>query len=276
MQNKNSSDAGDYYQGYGATSQEVLIPAFISAYSKKTLNSKALPFPNIPHPNWKITYKGLAKLKKLKKHFKSINLSHSYRSDIRFSYQTNLLYDDSDNDGFANSIDVNGNFISQYEIASISVTEKFGPLINVDMIWKNNIRTKVELNKRRTLVMSFSNNQLTETIGHDITIGSGYRIKDMSISIKTGGRRKTFKSDLDLRADISFKTNKTIIRDLVAETNIITQGNRQMTIRVTADYVLSQNLNIQLFYDRTMTNPFIAPPYRNAYSKGGVSLRFTL
>ncbi|NQY11113.1 MAG: cell surface protein SprA [Flavobacteriales bacterium] len=275
---KNSEllDSNQFYSGYGQTSQEVLIPAFIEAYSGKKVRMLDLPFPNMPHPNWKITYKGLAKIKALKKHFKTINISHSYKSTMNYSYKTNLLYEDNDEDGFADLTDVNENYLSVYEIASITASEKFSPLISVDMVWRNSIKTKVGFNKGRNLTMSFSNNQMTEILDYDISVGSGYRLKDMAISIKSGGSKKSFKSDLDLRADVSFKFNKSIIRDLEANTNIVTRGQRQLTIKVTADYVLTKNLNIQLFFDRTMTNPFLAPPYRNAYSKGGVSLRFTL
>ena len=138
------------------------------------------------------------------------------------------------------------------------------------------MKTKLEYNRSRDLTKSFTNNQLTEVFGQGVTVGTGYRIKELVITINSGGKKKSFKSELEWRADVAFKTKKTVIRDMLAGTNLVTKGNNQMTIKVTADYVLSQNLNVQLFFDRTMTSPFLAPPYPNAFSKGGVSLRFTL
>ena len=46
--------------GYGPTSQEVIIPAFLAAYSGKSpLNIGLTSFPAIPLPNWRINYDGL-------------------------------------------------------------------------------------------------------------------------------------------------------------------------------------------------------------------------
>ena len=80
--------------GYGATSQDVLIPAFLAAYSGRSPNSVMLsPFPKIPLPNWTLTYTGLSKLKKLKKLVKTVTISNSYRSTYAVgAYTTNILY----------------------------------------------------------------------------------------------------------------------------------------------------------------------------------------
>ena len=68
--------------GVNLNSPDVMIPAFIAAYSGKDVRKVGLTaFPSIKSllPNWKITYDGLSKINALKKHFKSIVLSHSYR-----------------------------------------------------------------------------------------------------------------------------------------------------------------------------------------------------
>ena len=49
--------------GYGPTSQEVMIPAFLAAYGiNNSLNVGLDPMPAIPFPNWRITYDGLLKV----------------------------------------------------------------------------------------------------------------------------------------------------------------------------------------------------------------------
>ncbi len=69
-----------YYQGYNRYAQDVLIPAFIAAYSgqdpetvglvkQSNPNIKSNPFRSIkPKPNWRVTYTGLTRIPALAKH----------------------------------------------------------------------------------------------------------------------------------------------------------------------------------------------------------------
>src|SRR4029079_6280635 len=72
-----SQNADGYYEGYGRYAQDVVIPAFIAAYTGKdpltvkliknsNPNLRSNPFSGlIPKPNWNLTYNGLTKLKPL-------------------------------------------------------------------------------------------------------------------------------------------------------------------------------------------------------------------
>ena len=63
---------------YGLNSQDVLIPAFISAYSGSNASTFSLkPFPKIPIPNWRVDFSGLSKIKSLSEIFSTITLTHS-------------------------------------------------------------------------------------------------------------------------------------------------------------------------------------------------------
>ncbi len=63
-----------YPHGYGPTAQEVLIPAFIAAYTgKSAAGITTSPFLSFPLPNWQITYVGLSKVKFLQKWFTNIS-----------------------------------------------------------------------------------------------------------------------------------------------------------------------------------------------------------
>ena len=69
--------------GYGPTSQEVIIPAFLAAYSGKSpLNIGLTSFPAIPLPNWRINYDGLMTIPYLKRRFRSILIAHAYQKHI--------------------------------------------------------------------------------------------------------------------------------------------------------------------------------------------------
>ena len=195
--------------GYGATSQEVMIPAFLAAYrGKDPSNSKLTEFPAIPLPNWRITYDGLIKIPFIKKRFKQFSLGHSYRSTYSVgSYQTNLDYGKGD--------EVNYNNMSYHvsrEISQVTINEQFSPLFKVDMTWKSSLLTKVEFKRSRVLALSLANNQLTETGSQEYIIAVGYRIKDVEFKMFSGGRGKKVSSDLDLKLDFNIMNNKTFVR----------------------------------------------------------------
>ena len=265
-------------EGYGPTSQDVLIPAFLAAYGGQDYNSVRLsPFPKIPIPNWRITYNGLTKIEFFKKYFKSFTLNHAYRSTYSVgSYTTNVLFQDPDMDGFTAVRDAIGNFLPSQEIAQVTIMEQFSPLINFDMTWHNSFLSKVEIKKTRNLALSFANNQLTEVSSSEIVVGVGYRFKDVKFNIRTGGSRRAFESDLNVKADFSMRTNKTVLRKIVEDVNQISAGQRIVSINFAADYELSQRFIIRLFYDHIITNPYVSSQFPTGNVNAGISLRFTL
>jgi cell surface protein SprA len=84
-----------YKKGYGRIHQEVLIPAFLAAYTEKDPNSVGLDiFKTMPAPNWKLSYNGLSKVGNLSKFFSSIQISHGYKNTLTVnSYNTDIFYE---------------------------------------------------------------------------------------------------------------------------------------------------------------------------------------
>ena len=124
--------------------------------------------------------------------------------------------------------------------------------------------------------LSLANNQLTETTSNEYVIGTGYRIQDVKFSFFSGGRGKKMTSDLDLKLDLNIRNNKTVIRKVIEDQQQITMGQQIISIKFSADYVMNQRLNLKLFYDRVVTNPFISTTFPGAITNAGFSLRFTL
>ena len=265
--------------GYGATSQEVMIPAFLAAYSgSDPSNSKLTAFPAIPLPNWRITYDGFIKIPYIKKNFKQFSISHAYRSTYSVSsYQTNLNYKDMNSDGFTDEINFNNmSYHVQKEISQVTINEQFSPLFKLNMTWKNSLLTKLEIKRSRLLALSLANNQVTETGSQEYIVGAGYRFKDVEFNFLSGGRGKKMSSDLDLKLDLNIRNNKTVIRKVIEDQQQLTMGQQIISIKFSADYVMNQRLNIKLFYDRVITNPFISTTFPGAITNAGFSLRFTL
>ncbi len=272
-------DSLGFPDGYGNLSQDVIMPAFIAAYSgTKTSTSMLSKIPTIwqMRPNWRISYDGLNNLNFIKNYFKKVMVNHSYTS----SYNINSFTSDTrfvvipGNDGYSEIRDElnNYNFVPEYEIGAISISEAFSPLIDIDMTWKNSFSTRIELKKNRNLTYSFSNNQLTEVKGNEYIVGLGYRIP--KVKFKIG--QNDLESDLDLRGDFSIRDNFTIIRKLEEDYNQITSGTGILTIKLSADYKLGQRLNIRFFFDRMVTTPKVSNSLLTKNTNFGLSLKFTL
>ena len=144
---------------------------------------------------------------------------------------------------------------------------------------KNSFLGKIEYKKSRNLTLSFANNQLTEIASNELVIGSGYRIKNVKLAVRSmggGGKKQQLKSDLNLKLDFSIKDNKTVLRRLDEEINQISTGFRQMAIKFTADYVVNQTLNLRFFFDKTINKPYVSSQFYTSATNGGITLRFTL
>ena len=277
------SQAEGYPEGYGPTSSQVLIPSFIAAYTGQDPHKVSLePFPSIKYmrPNWRITYDGIvSKIKGLNKLVKTMNISHAYRSSYNVgSFVTNLNYDDGVyGDGFSYVInEISGNFTSKYDINAVSITEQFSPLINLDVTWLNDLTTTTEINRTRNLALNFANNQLTEVLTNEYTFGLGYRFERMDLIIKTKNSQKAYSNDLNIRADVSFRKNKTVIRKLVEATDQLTAGQNAISIKTTADYMLSDRFQLRIYYDKVINKPFTSLSFPTSNTNFGMSFRFTL
>ena len=268
----NLVDADGYPVGYGKTNQAVLIPAFLAAYQGQDPASVKLgAFRNFPLPNWDIKYTGLMRIGWFKKNFRRFSLGHGYRAGYTINqFQTNLDYDAE------NPFDFNqaNNFKNPMLFANINLTEMFNPLIRVDMETNEAIRVLAELKKDRTLSLSFDNNLLTEVKGNEYTVGLGYRIKDLKIATKIAGKNRILSSDLNFKADISYRKNINIIRYLDLENSQVVAGQELWTINFTADYALSKNLTALFYYDHTFSQYAVSTAFPQTTIRSGVTLRY--
>ncbi len=260
-----------FYTGYGPTNQDVVIPAFLAAYTGRSVDKVDLnPFNLLPAPNWDITYDGLTKLPFFSKHFRTFTVKNSYRSNFNIAgYQTNLLYVPG-----AFELDAANNFIPQRQIMVITVQEVMRPLMGFDATLTNSLLVKVEYNRDRNLSMSLTNYQVTEVRGKEYVVGTGYRFKNVPFPFSIGGAKP--KSDMNLRLDLTLRDNATVIRKMEERQNQVTAGQNILSIKTSADYVFNERLNIRAFYERVVNTPVISTSFPSANTNAGISLRFTL
>ncbi|MFI5150764.1 MAG: cell surface protein SprA [Bacteroidia bacterium] len=268
-----------YYNGYSAQSQSVLIPAFLAAYTGQSFSKVSLnPFLSIPKPNWRFTYDGLSKNEKMKKYFKSFTLSHAYRSTYAIgSFSSNLDFVDPSGSGFGNgALNSAGDYLSKYVIPSVTLSEQFSPLIGADMTLKTNLLVKVEIKKDRTLSLSVTSTQITEISGRELTVGFGYPFKMKDRKLFPNYMKKPVHSDLKVKIDFSYRNNQTVIRKMDPEFNQLTSGTDLISVKSSADYMLSDKLSVRLFWDYIRTNPLVSTSFLTSNTHIGISLRLTL
>ncbi|MEQ9285336.1 MAG: cell surface protein SprA [Cyclobacteriaceae bacterium] len=268
---------------YGLNSQDVLVPAFIAAYSGRDPNTVSLtPFPKIPLPNWRVDYAGLSKLPMFKDLVSSINLTHSYTSTFRISNYTNsLLYDNAlelSND-ITNypraSISNDSGLIPVYILNEVSIAERFSPLIGVNIRTKSRSTAKIEWKKERNLALNLSNSQVTEFRNSEISFDFGTTKKDWKFPFKVQGRTMTIKNDIQFRLTFTVRDTKTIQRK-IDDVTTITAGNINYQLRPTVSYVANEKLNITMYFERNINQPRVSNSYNRATTAFGVQMRFSL
>jgi cell surface protein SprA len=274
LHNANTDSA--YYDGYSHLSQNVVIPAFLAAYSgqdpsKITLNT----FPSIPLPNWTLTYSGLAKLVPwVKHHLQSVIISNAYSSTYSVgSYNYNLLFA-QDIDGFPKARDLNNDFLPREQIPAVTVSDQFSPLIKIAVTLKNNIMSNLEIRTQRQVSLNMSDLTINELHSQEYILGIGYKIKNVRLPIKIGS--KPLKNDVTIKVDFSLRDNETIVRNSLNLSNQITGGQTIFSAKATAEYLINTRVSFRLYFDKIINTPAISSSYPTSTMDGGIALRFTL
>ncbi len=274
-QNPNSSLApSGYYSGYSGSQQEVVLGAFLTAYGNASVNEQNVnPLKNTPLPNWSVTYNGLSKFPFAKDLIKSFVLRHTYNSTVTVNGMQSNLSATFDNNGNANGLDLNNNFISGMQIQNVTISEQFAPLIGLDATWLlfgQSLTTKFEYKKDRQSTLSLNNNQVTEIMGQEIVVGLQSKIAKLKLI------KKIPASDMNAGINFSFRDNSTVIRKVVENTNQATAGAKIIAFKFNIDYNLSQNLTVTLFYDQNINKPKVATSYPTGNLNTGIKIRFNL
>lgn len=268
---------------FSENAADVMIPAFLAAYTNTSVDGKLNLIPTIMQilPNWRIAYDGLSRIQFVKDNFRNITLNHNYICQYNIgaysSYSNWSGYDDGY--GFVQDV-VSGNPIpsSQYDISSVSITERFNPLVSINATLKNSITAKVEYNKMRNLTLNLTSTQLIESSNDELVIGMGFRINDFNLVLKLKNEQQsTVKNDLNLRLDLSYKNMKSLIRKIDDEkATQATAGEEAFTLKFAADYVFSSRINLRLFYDQQVNTPIVSSSYPTSSTNFGFSIRFLL
>lgn len=283
---------------YDAQSQDVLIPAFIAAYSGRSANSVSFsPFPKIPLPNWRIDYNGLTKLEPFKEIFSSVSINHAYSSSYQVSnYVNSNLYDAQGHfsqlaiNNEVENYNANGGFFGSkyslqdtakqylvpvYVINSVIISETFAPLIGITLKTKSKLNLSFKYNTKRDVMLNVPNAQITESNGRDWQVEIGYTKNNMRLPFRSQGRIITLKNDVTFRMTMGVTSNETIQRRL-DEGSTLTNGNINFQLRPNISYVANKKLTVQVYVDHTINEPLVSNSFRRSVIKGGFKIIFNL
>ena len=271
---------GQYYPaGYSANSQTVLLTSFLATYLGKDASKQSFsPFFGFPLPNWTINYNGLNKVKFLKKWFTNITFSHKYSA----TYTVGNFYTDAT---LANAVDYDygsetyvnttGDYIPPVSMDGVQINEQFSPLIRMSVNMVNSFQFNFSLQKTRTLQLSFSNNQLTETTRDGITFGAGYRFKDVAFQVQFAGKPYNLKNDIVLNLNLTYTSNLTNIRKINQNLSQISSGSEVWMAEISGEYALSTHVTLRAFFQTNINTPYISNAYPNSTTKGGLTIRLS-
>lgn len=275
-----------YNTAYGSVdknSADVMIPAFLAAYTGKDVNSiEITAFPSLTCvlPNWRITYDGIGNLPKMKKHFKSFTLSHAYScvySVSSFSSYLDWVSVDGDLGFVEDELTGSPTPSSPYDISSVTITESFSPLIGIDMTLNNSIIIRTSYKDSRTLSLNPSSGQIVESTSQEITVGTGYTFTDFSFGRGNSSNSSGFSSDLKLQADFSLRTSTALIRKIEELYTQATSGNRAISIDVAASYAITRMITLKAFYEHQINTPLISSTsYPTTNISYGLSVQLNL
>ncbi len=260
--------------GFGTSSQDVLLPSFLAAYSGKNANKVKLGiFRDIPIPAWNLRYTGFMKYKWFKENFSSFSVTHGYKSSYTVSSFTNNLQFDVTNPNTTNAA---GDFESRTLVSSATLVDEFSPLVRVDMKMKNSFSMRGELKRDRTLTMNFNNSTLTDIKGTEYIFGFGYVFKDVKMKTSFTGTTQTLKGDINLRADVSLRDNLTLIRSVNSDNDQISGGQKLFSIKFTADYRLNSNLTASFYYNHQTSRYAISTTFPRQSINAGFNFIYNL
>ena len=278
-----------YVEGYGRYAQDVLIPAFIAAYTKKdpttvelvknsNPNLRANPFSRLlPKPNWNISYNGLSRLPGLEHVFTNVTLRHGYNSTLSMnSFTTALLFEDIAHVGYPSFIDTaTGNYVPFFLVPNVSISEQFTPLIGIDATFTNQLSARFEYKKSRQLSLSLIDYQLAENRSTEYTIGVDWRRRGF-FNIHFGKNGKKLDNDVTFRMDFSLRDDATANSKLDQNTAFGTSGQKVVRIAPSIDYVVNNRVNLKFYFEQNKVIPKIATTAPITTTRAGLQVRISL
>jgi cell surface protein SprA len=269
--NSTGRDAQYFWDGYNENQQDVILNAFLKTYLNKDFVLDKTNKPTFPLPNWRVNYSALAQLLGIEDIIRSINLNHHYQSQYGVSnYYTNLQYNLEEN--FPYVRDRNNNFIPAQQYSQVTLTNRFLPLIGVDMRFDNNMSITTEYRNSRDIALSLENSQLSMLEEKSYIAGLGYRKLNTRLPFGLFAHRN-WKNDINLRMDFALNDRKVLMYRTGVDYDEVTGGNKNITFNPSIDYTINRFYNVRLFYNSNAVRPYTSQTFATSYTYFGFTFK---
>ena len=296
----------EYAYGYGPQSQDVLIPAFLAAYTGVDVDKVTLDIYDevgdnlyLPKPNWRAEF-NLNRFSFLKDIFSSFKITNSYKSVLKVAnIQTDLNYI-SIRSINPDSIDFNEkNYYSEYIIPSMVLEERFDPVIGLSIKTKNDLSIRIDYKKSRSLLLS--QKSLQQTRSEELVLNFGYIIKNVYLPLlskkpkkkrrgkgkknknllgQSGRRSKSARNNLrDLRISFDMSIRDNEVKEYLFDSGRKgkpTHGNYRISISPVVEYNVTDNFSLQANFSYDKTVPYVNNSYPTTNYRGTVTAKYSL
>ena len=137
-------------------------------------------FTPIPLPEWRVNWTGIEEmLPVLGRFMERLSLTHGYSGRYRLGWNH---YNDP---GAVPSRQI-GDFAveyrrHEYEPSTLSIEQRFAPLVQMNITWDRDIRTRIGYDHSRLTSMTLSNVNVTERISRGFTLSVDYTIRNFNV-----------------------------------------------------------------------------------------------
>ena len=269
---------------YGINSQEVVIPAFVAAYSGQSPDkTDTSPFPKWPIPNWSLQYNGLSKIPTINEVFSTVSISHAYSSKYDVSnfvnsplYTSGLTLDNNLREaGLASELNENGDLVPVYLAQQVVLTERMAPFIGINLRTKSSWGFNLNYDRERNLALNLSNIQVTEMTNKAFRLTVNFARTGVQIPFRINGRNESLPNELRFNLTMNISDRK-VVQRRIGEEPIITDGIRVFRLNPTVDYKISEALLVTFYFDKNINDPRVSTSFLNARTTFGGRIQFSL
>ena len=128
----------------------------------------------------------------------------------------------------------------------VTISERFDPLIGIDVTLKSNWSGAISYGKERQETLTFIDQRITENKTNKITLGIGYVTNRLYLPFSRGGKKRYLKNEFKFRLDVQVNQNEQEVRILDQPSGDATGGQLMIAILPNITYTLNKNLTLNI------------------------------
>jgi len=163
-------------------------------------------------------------------------------------------------------------------VPNLTIQEQFAPLIGIDVTTNSQLNLHFEYKKGRQLSLSLIDYQLSEVRSTGWVFGGSFRKKGVKLPFKLPFSKngKNLVNDLTFRLDLSVQDDTQSNSQLDQTTAFSTGGQKVIMIHPTLDYVMSQRVRLQFYFQQIKTIPYISTSAPITNTSAGIQISISL